>query len=145
MESARKAERTTNHTRPFILPVAKEIFKKEGPAMGIDENTIFSRKEACVHYRDNLCIAFYLISDYFYPRSLMESILISAFPFIMHTSQPILVESHSNATIRVSSSITTSNHNHQRADNSSSSVNHNAPQCCHCGWRGAHAPTCPFK
>ncbi|PBK80036.1 hypothetical protein ARMGADRAFT_94120 [Armillaria gallica] len=19
------------------------------------------------------------------------------------------------------------------------------PQCCHCGWRGAHAPGCPFK
>ncbi|EKM61543.1 uncharacterized protein PHACADRAFT_248221 [Phanerochaete carnosa HHB-10118-sp] len=26
-----------------------------------------------------------------------------------------------------------------------SSVTHNAPQCCHCGWRGDHAPTCPFK
>ncbi|KAI0784222.1 hypothetical protein C8Q75DRAFT_736356 [Abortiporus biennis] len=24
-------------------------------------------------------------------------------------------------------------------------VNKSAPQCCHCGWRGAHAPTCPFK
>ncbi|GBE77271.1 hypothetical protein BKA93DRAFT_733954 [Sparassis latifolia] len=22
---------------------------------------------------------------------------------------------------------------------------HSSPQCCHCGWRGAHAPTCPFK
>ncbi|KAK0209333.1 hypothetical protein DFS33DRAFT_1309372 [Desarmillaria ectypa] len=21
----------------------------------------------------------------------------------------------------------------------------NEPQCCHCGWRGAHAPGCPFK
>ncbi|KAK0505358.1 hypothetical protein EDD18DRAFT_334350 [Armillaria luteobubalina] len=21
----------------------------------------------------------------------------------------------------------------------------NEPQCCHCGWRGAHAPQCPFK
>ncbi|TRM58425.1 hypothetical protein BD626DRAFT_404727, partial [Schizophyllum amplum] len=20
-----------------------------------------------------------------------------------------------------------------------------APQCCHCGWRGAHSPDCPFK
>ncbi|KAI0784200.1 hypothetical protein C8Q75DRAFT_400166 [Abortiporus biennis] len=20
-----------------------------------------------------------------------------------------------------------------------------APQCCHCGWRGGHAPTCPFR
>ncbi|KZP12250.1 hypothetical protein FIBSPDRAFT_669306, partial [Athelia psychrophila] len=19
------------------------------------------------------------------------------------------------------------------------------PQCCHCGWRGSHSPTCPFK
>ncbi|KAJ7082014.1 hypothetical protein B0H15DRAFT_853160 [Mycena belliarum] len=19
------------------------------------------------------------------------------------------------------------------------------PQCCHCGWRGEHAPNCPFK
>ncbi|EMD42257.1 hypothetical protein CERSUDRAFT_79851 [Gelatoporia subvermispora B] len=26
-----------------------------------------------------------------------------------------------------------------------SPANHNLPQCCHCGWRGAHAPTCPFK
>ncbi|KAI6159341.1 hypothetical protein EDD17DRAFT_1486826, partial [Pisolithus thermaeus] len=24
-------------------------------------------------------------------------------------------------------------------------VDHNAPQCCHCGWRGAHAPHCPFR
>lgn len=22
---------------------------------------------------------------------------------------------------------------------------HNAPQCCHCGYRGAHAPNCPFR
>ncbi|KAF9264450.1 hypothetical protein L218DRAFT_863105 [Marasmius fiardii PR-910] len=22
---------------------------------------------------------------------------------------------------------------------------HSAPQCCHCGWRGSHSPTCPFK
>ncbi|KAG7442606.1 uncharacterized protein BT62DRAFT_905345 [Guyanagaster necrorhizus] len=22
---------------------------------------------------------------------------------------------------------------------------HSEPQCCHCGWRGAHAPGCPFK
>ena len=19
------------------------------------------------------------------------------------------------------------------------------PQCCHCGWRGSHAPNCPFR
>ncbi|KII93092.1 hypothetical protein PLICRDRAFT_35269 [Plicaturopsis crispa FD-325 SS-3] len=24
-------------------------------------------------------------------------------------------------------------------------VNHGAPQCCHCGWRGSHSPNCPFK
>ncbi|KAJ6628623.1 hypothetical protein B0H10DRAFT_1777765 [Mycena sp. CBHHK59/15] len=25
-------------------------------------------------------------------------------------------------------------------------VNHNGPQCCHCGWRGgSHASNCPFK
>ncbi|KAJ7105598.1 hypothetical protein C8R44DRAFT_886532 [Mycena epipterygia] len=25
-------------------------------------------------------------------------------------------------------------------------VNHNGPQCCHCGWRGGeHASNCPFK
>ncbi|EPT03358.1 hypothetical protein FOMPIDRAFT_1116360 [Fomitopsis schrenkii] len=32
-----------------------------------------------------------------------------------------------------------------RAQEQSAPVNHNAPQCCHCGWRGDHAPTCPFK
>lgn len=28
---------------------------------------------------------------------------------------------------------------------STSCINHTAPQCCHCGWRGSHAPNCPFK
>ncbi|KAI9454902.1 hypothetical protein BJY52DRAFT_1122446 [Lactarius psammicola] len=23
-------------------------------------------------------------------------------------------------------------------------INFSAPQCCHCGWRGTHSPTCPF-
>ncbi|KAG1763256.1 hypothetical protein EDD22DRAFT_888062 [Suillus occidentalis] len=23
--------------------------------------------------------------------------------------------------------------------------NFNAPQCCHCGWRGSHSPSCPFR
>ncbi|KAI0724771.1 hypothetical protein C8Q72DRAFT_786742 [Fomitopsis betulina] len=32
-----------------------------------------------------------------------------------------------------------------RAQEQPALVNHNAPQCCHCGWRGDHAPTCPFK
>ncbi|KAG9309070.1 hypothetical protein JVU11DRAFT_10952 [Chiua virens] len=30
-------------------------------------------------------------------------------------------------------------------DDSHTFVNANAPQCCHCGWRGAHAPSCPFR
>ncbi|KIM35607.1 hypothetical protein M413DRAFT_79204, partial [Hebeloma cylindrosporum] len=28
---------------------------------------------------------------------------------------------------------------------SESCINHSSPQCCHCGWRGAHSPNCPFK
>ncbi|CAA7264948.1 unnamed protein product [Cyclocybe aegerita] len=24
-------------------------------------------------------------------------------------------------------------------------INHSSPQCCHCGWRGAHSPNCPFS
>ncbi|KAF8346097.1 hypothetical protein F5887DRAFT_962637 [Amanita rubescens] len=30
-------------------------------------------------------------------------------------------------------------------DSDLSTVNYSAPQCCHCGYRGAHSPTCPFK
>ncbi|KAI9566307.1 hypothetical protein HD554DRAFT_2025693 [Boletus coccyginus] len=30
-------------------------------------------------------------------------------------------------------------------DDSTTFVNANAPQCCHCGWRGAHSPSCPFR
>ncbi|KAJ8586132.1 hypothetical protein M405DRAFT_823845 [Rhizopogon salebrosus TDB-379] len=26
-----------------------------------------------------------------------------------------------------------------------SCTNFNAPQCCHCGWRGSHSPSCPFR
>ena len=26
-----------------------------------------------------------------------------------------------------------------------SDADNSQPQCCHCGWRGAHAPTCPFR
>ncbi|KAI0931639.1 hypothetical protein AcW2_000483 [Taiwanofungus camphoratus] len=32
-----------------------------------------------------------------------------------------------------------------RSEDQPAPVNHSAPQCCHCGWRGAHAPACPFK
>ncbi|KAI0658469.1 hypothetical protein C8Q70DRAFT_996031 [Cubamyces menziesii] len=31
------------------------------------------------------------------------------------------------------------------ADSESCTLAASSPQCCHCGWRGAHAPTCPFK
>ncbi|KAI0830897.1 hypothetical protein BC628DRAFT_1356106 [Trametes gibbosa] len=31
------------------------------------------------------------------------------------------------------------------ADSHSCVLSASAPQCCHCGWRGAHAPSCPFK
>ncbi|KAI9066447.1 hypothetical protein FKP32DRAFT_1589515 [Trametes sanguinea] len=31
------------------------------------------------------------------------------------------------------------------ADPESCTLAASSPQCCHCGWRGAHAPTCPFK
>ncbi|KAI5998308.1 hypothetical protein EDD15DRAFT_318204 [Pisolithus albus] len=35
-------------------------------------------------------------------------------------------------------------HHHQHDDaDQQPFVNHNAPQCCHCGWRGSHAPHCP--
>ncbi|KIY45563.1 hypothetical protein FISHEDRAFT_49051 [Fistulina hepatica ATCC 64428] len=27
----------------------------------------------------------------------------------------------------------------------STPVNDSSPQCCHCGWRGEHAPDCPFR
>ena len=32
------------------------------------------------------------------------------------------------------------------ATTSDATHNHaSVPQCCHCGWRGAHAADCPFK
>ncbi|PCH34278.1 hypothetical protein WOLCODRAFT_22572 [Wolfiporia cocos MD-104 SS10] len=34
---------------------------------------------------------------------------------------------------------------HRHSEAHATPVNHNLPQCCHCGWRGDHAPTCPFK
>ncbi|KAI0305054.1 hypothetical protein BC826DRAFT_902055 [Russula brevipes] len=30
-------------------------------------------------------------------------------------------------------------------NNEGSCVNHSAPQCCHCGYRGCHSPNCPFR
>ncbi|KAI0082318.1 hypothetical protein K474DRAFT_1655700 [Panus rudis PR-1116 ss-1] len=60
----------------------------------------------------------------------------------MYASTSTPVSAHSNASSQPSSpSSAPSTHHHH----SSAPVNCNAPQCCHCGWRGAHAPTCPFK
>ncbi|KAI6030014.1 hypothetical protein EDC04DRAFT_2572637, partial [Pisolithus marmoratus] len=36
-------------------------------------------------------------------------------------------------------------HHHHHHTDQRPLVNHNAPQCCHCGWRGSHAPQCPFR
>ncbi|KAJ6612417.1 hypothetical protein B0H10DRAFT_2052396 [Mycena sp. CBHHK59/15] len=34
----------------------------------------------------------------------------------------------------------------QKESSEANVVNHNGPQCCHCGWRGgSHASNCPFK
>ncbi|KZV71025.1 hypothetical protein PENSPDRAFT_651056 [Peniophora sp. CONT] len=32
-----------------------------------------------------------------------------------------------------------------KANEASAPTNLSAPQCCHCGWRGSHAPNCPFR
>ncbi|OSX67190.1 hypothetical protein POSPLADRAFT_1122466, partial [Postia placenta MAD-698-R-SB12] len=34
---------------------------------------------------------------------------------------------------------------HRHVEAQATPCNQNLPQCCHCGWRGDHAPTCPFK
>ncbi|CAL1704904.1 unnamed protein product [Somion occarium] len=42
-------------------------------------------------------------------------------------------------------------HAQQRPDSESDmsratiDMSNSAPQCCHCGYRGAHAPNCPFR
>ncbi|KAK0467580.1 hypothetical protein IW261DRAFT_1518906 [Armillaria novae-zelandiae] len=44
--------------------------------------------------------------------------------------------------------IPTNSHNRPALDTSmptSKARGVSVPQCCHCGWRGAHAPGCPFK
>ncbi|KAF6761328.1 hypothetical protein DFP72DRAFT_880772 [Ephemerocybe angulata] len=28
---------------------------------------------------------------------------------------------------------------------SAACIDHSSPQCCHCGWRGTHSPSCPFN
>ena len=68
----------------------------------------------------------------------------------MHSSQQVLAVSHSAAScLHTSSSSAPAAplSHHTSTTESSSCVNYSggAPQCCHCGWRGAHAPTCPFK
>ncbi|KAF8131418.1 hypothetical protein EV363DRAFT_1398511 [Boletus edulis] len=47
-----------------------------------------------------------------------------------------------HSTHHASSIPVTMRHGH---DDSTTLVNANAPQCCHCGWRGAHSPSCPFR
>ncbi|KAH0825967.1 hypothetical protein J3R83DRAFT_7562 [Lanmaoa asiatica] len=41
-----------------------------------------------------------------------------------------------------SSILVTMRHGH---DDPTTFVNANAPQCCHCGYRGSHSPSCPFR
>ncbi|KAN0121633.1 hypothetical protein V8E52_003529 [Russula decolorans] len=38
----------------------------------------------------------------------------------------------------------TCTHTREGPDIEGSCVNHSAPQCCHCGYRGSHSPNCPF-
>lgn len=63
----------------------------------------------------------------------------------MFSTQCTPVASQSSSTATSSRASTSTPITNLHVSDMSSSVNHNAPQCCHCGWRGAHAPTCPFK
>ncbi|KAL4251291.1 hypothetical protein ABKN59_006757 [Abortiporus biennis] len=56
-----------------------------------------------------------------------------------------MFSSSSTPSSSCSHSHTSSAPNTNHSESSTACVNHGAPQCCHCGWRGAHAPTCPFK
>ena len=78
--------------------------------------------------------------------------LIQSATAIMHSAAAFASTSAVFAVARCSSSSTntvasnTSAHSHSHSDSSESScVLHSAPQCCHCGWRGAHSPNCPFR
>ncbi|KAI0354657.1 hypothetical protein OH77DRAFT_1496607 [Trametes cingulata] len=73
------------------------------------------------------------------------------------------MHSHSSAIITPARSVASSSHLHASAHAPATTAHSSAaacssiaesepcllsassPQCCHCGWRGAHAPTCPFK
>ncbi|KAH7923784.1 hypothetical protein BV22DRAFT_1014654 [Leucogyrophana mollusca] len=80
----------------------------------------------------------------------MHTIAASSFSCTLSASSPSQSES--------SSSSTNSSHNHcarhsnatpvstrNSSNDADAFVNHNAPQCCHCGWRGSHSPSCPFR
>ncbi|KAI0082736.1 hypothetical protein K474DRAFT_1585337 [Panus rudis PR-1116 ss-1] len=36
-------------------------------------------------------------------------------------------------------------HHDSEIRGAASPVDQSQPQCCHCGYRGSHAPNCPFK
>ncbi|CAL1716219.1 unnamed protein product [Somion occarium] len=49
---------------------------------------------------------------------------------------------HSNL---VPGSMIPMNFDKESAPGDSADKGNGGPQCCHCGWRGSHAPNCPFK
>ncbi|KAG0706661.1 hypothetical protein DFH29DRAFT_136082 [Suillus ampliporus] len=74
----------------------------------------------------------------------------------MHASSSTICTSSKTAAYSSDeSSSSTSNHStrHSHAtpvsmrlsSDDDSCMNFNAPQCCHCGWRGSHSPSCPFR
>ncbi|EGN93539.1 hypothetical protein SERLA73DRAFT_145169 [Serpula lacrymans var. lacrymans S7.3] len=49
------------------------------------------------------------------------------------------------STSSLSHSSTGATPTHNSTDDADAFVNPSAPQCCHCGWRGSHSPSCPFR
>ncbi|KAF9218552.1 hypothetical protein BS17DRAFT_720366 [Gyrodon lividus] len=60
-----------------------------------------------------------------------------------HSSSSESASVNHSCSRHTSSSIPVSKRN--GADDTNIFVNANAPQCCHCGWRGSHSPSCPFR
>ncbi|KIJ66573.1 hypothetical protein HYDPIDRAFT_129558 [Hydnomerulius pinastri MD-312] len=58
-------------------------------------------------------------------------------------SESMVLSTNQHSCSSHSSSIPVSKRN--GADDINIFVNGNAPQCCHCGWRGSHSPSCPFR
>ncbi|KAI0271455.1 hypothetical protein BC834DRAFT_859611 [Gloeopeniophorella convolvens] len=76
----------------------------------------------------------------------------------MHTTSYTLSSSDLSgaaAYSATSSSSPATSHQHQpmlsvpvasrEGDSEDSCINFSSPQCCHCGWRGTHSPSCPFR